>query len=75
MIVVLGVHRADQAQLVGHAAKVGNHLGHHDPGLPVAAERKRSVQQLVLFAAGLKHLDLDGVLPAVVLLESGLGVE
>ena len=74
MVVVLGVHGADHAQVVGHCGEVGRRLAQLDTALPVLAKLKGAGEQHVC-VVGLVDLDPVRVRLTGALRQLGLGVE
>jgi len=75
MVVVVADHGAHHAQLVGHAAQARQQIGEIHAAAAILAEGEGAGHEPVRAAAGLKALDLAGVLLAVPLLQLRLGVE
>ena len=75
VVVVLRVHRADEAQIVGDPADVGNHLRQLHPTAALRSEAKGTFEERVLLAPLLEHFDLDRVRLAVEFGERRLRLE
>ena len=74
MVVVLGVHRANHTDVVGHRSQVGQCLAQLDAALPVLAELEWAGQQHV-GVIGLVDFDPVGVRLARPFRQLGLGIE
>ena len=73
VVVMLTVHRADEAQVVGDRAQMRQHFGNLGAALTARLKLERARQQRVPFAPRLEHFDFVAIYGACVTRDAGLG--